>query len=196
MRIESAEFVVSAVKRGSFPKDALPEAALIGRSNVGKSSLINTLLKAKGLAKTSSTPGKTRTINFYRVNGEFYFVDLPGFGYAEVPKRMLKSWEGMVDGYIEGREGLRGAIVILDARRTFGETEENLYDWLNGFGFPVVTVLTKTDKLKRGEVAEAARAYRKNPRAPHPVLFSAVTGEGRTELLKRIGEVIRPDVAG
>src|SRR3989338_5108252 len=123
MRIESAEFVVSAVKRGSFPKDALPEVALIGRGN-----------------------------------GEFYFVDLPGFGYAEVPKRMLKSWEGMVDGYIEGREGLRGAIVILDARRTFGETEENLYDWLNGFGFPVVTVLTKTDKLKRGEVAEAARA--------------------------------------
>src|SRR4030067_2395521 len=117
MKITKAEFIKSAVTPDQWIGGDLPEIPLIGRSNVGKSSLINTFVNRKGLAKTSSQPGKTRTINFYLLNSSFYLVDLPGFGYAKVSKAERKSWEGMVGGYLERREGIRGARLMLDARR-------------------------------------------------------------------------------
>ena len=190
MKIKSAEFAASAVDGKSFPKDGLPEIALIGRSNVGKSSLINTLVNRRRLAHTSSTPGKTRTINFYRVNGEFYLVDLPGFGYAAVPRQEKLSWEKMIDGYLDARPVLRGALVILDARREAGETEGLLYKWLGGLNIPVATVFTKADKLSNNELASNMARLKKELHAAAPVPFSATTGLGKAALWKKIQEML------
>lgn len=189
MKISSAEFIISAVKRSDYPKDGLPEIALIGRSNVGKSSLINSFVNRRHLAKTSSQPGKTQTINFYRINKSFYIVDLPGFGYAKVPLALKKSWEGMMAEYMEGRERLKGAFVILDARRDAGDQETRLYRWLEGLGIPYATVFTKIDKLSKNQLSSRAAAIKKAVRIKDPVLFSAVTGEGRLALGKRISEM-------
>ena len=186
MKIKSAEFTVCAVRRSEYPADRLPELALVGRSNVGKSSLINTLVMRKNLARTSSEPGKTRTVNFYKINGEFYLVDLPGFGYAKVPLSVKRSWERMVEEYMEGRQSLMGAIVILDARREVGDTEENLFQWLERSAIPVVTVLTKIDKLSRNDLNSRVRDIKNTLGIEDPVLFSAITHEGRIKLLKRV----------
>lgn len=191
MKIKSAEFTACAVDGRSFPKERLPEIALIGRSNVGKSSLINTLVNRKGLAHTSSQPGKTRTINFYRINGEFYLVDLPGFGYAAVSREEKRSWEQMIDRYLEDRPSVKGALVILDARRETGEGEEILYDWIGRFNIPVVTVFTKADKLSNNELASnMARLKRELPVAASPVPFSATKGTGKVMVWKKIREML------
>lgn len=186
MRIISSEFSKCAVAPRDYPRDGLPEIALIGRSNVGKSSLINTLLNRRGLAKTSSAPGKTRTVNFYKVNGEFYFVDLPGFGYAKVPVAVKRSWEQMVSDYLTGRANVAAAIVILDVRRDPGGVEENLYSWLAEANLPVVTVITKTDKLSANQLAKRRKAIISALPGITPLPFSAVTKAGRAELLKVI----------
>ncbi|HLC18676.1 MAG TPA: ribosome biogenesis GTP-binding protein YihA/YsxC, partial [Thermodesulfobacteriota bacterium] len=190
MRIKSAEFAACAVRRSQYPGDGLPEVVLIGRSNVGKSSLINVLVKRKGLAKTSSEPGKTRTVNFYRVNGEFYLVDLPGFGYARVPRSEKISWEKMVGEYVAGRAALRGALVILDPRRDPGETEELVFDWLERLKIPVVMVLTKADKLSRNKLNSRAAGIKRAFDIEDPVLFSSLTHDGRVTLLKKIQEML------
>ena len=190
MRVISAEFARCAVTEGDYPRDRLPEIALIGRSNVGKSSLINTLLNRKALAKTSSAPGKTRTVNFYRVNGEFYLVDLPGFGYAKVPVKVKRSWERMVDEYFTGRVNVRGALVVLDVRRDPGGVEENLFEWLKEEGLPVITVATKTDKLSANHLAKRISAIKKALPGVDPLPFSAVTRAGRVELLGMVHELL------
>src|SRR5574340_597218 len=161
MKILTAEFVISAVRSAQYPKDGLPEVALIGRSNVGKSSLINTLVNRRHLAKTSSLPGKTRTINFYRINNGFYLVDLPGFGYANVPMAEKKAWEKMIGKYLEEREHLRAAVVILDPRREAGEEEESLYQWVERLNVPVATVFTKTDKLSANKLSSRVASIKK-----------------------------------
>lgn len=196
MKIRSAEFSASATSSAAYPADGLPEVVLIGRSNVGKSSLINTLVNRKGLARTSSAPGKTRTINFYRINGAFYLVDLPGFGYANVPARMQKTWQKMLDRYIYERETIAGALIILDIRRDAGENEDDLYRWVGGLSLPVETILTKTDKLSANQVSSRSSQIKKALDLSSPVLFSAVTGAGKTELLKKIEGMLLQGPAG
>lgn len=186
MKIISAEFVLSATARSHFPKDRLPEIVLIGRSNVGKSSLINTFVNRKGLAKTSSQPGKTRTINFYRINGGFYIVDLPGFGYAKVSHSEKKDWERMMGEYMDSRPELKGAVIILDPRREAGDYEEFLFDWLNGMGLPFTVVFTKTDKLSKNQLSSRLSKLKKSLPIKDPVAFSSTTGEGKIALGKRI----------
>lgn len=190
MKITSAEFVRSAVSPSQYPNDKLPEIALVGRSNVGKSSLINTFVNRKGLAKTSSQPGKTQTINFYRINNSFYLVDLPGFGYAKVPMEIKKNWEQMMDEYMRSRENLKGIMVILDPRREPSENDLRLFNWLDGFEVPVLTVFTKSDKLTKNQLSSSVAAFRRALGFEHPVLFSAHTGDGRLALGKRIHEVV------
>lgn len=190
MKIISAEFITSAVAAQGWPRDRLPEIALIGRSNVGKSSLLNSFTMRKALAKTSSTPGKTRTINFYSINGEFRLVDLPGFGYAKVSREERRSWEGMMGEYLSERQNLKGVLLILDPRRDAGEAELKLYDWIEGFGIPVSTVFTKIDKLSRNQLSSRLKALKKVIPANEAVLFSATTGEGKLDLGKKISEMV------
>jgi GTP-binding protein len=191
MKIRYAEFTVSAVKPSQYPIDGLPEVALVGRSNVGKSSLINTLTGRKGLAKTSSAPGKTRTINFYKLNRAFYLVDLPGFGYAKAPLKERRLWKTMIERYFEGRKTLKGAVVILDPRRDVGPTESFLYQWLEGFSIPVITVQTKCDKLSRNRLSARIAAMKKILPSEELLLFSAATGEGKALLGRKISGLVK-----
>lgn len=149
MIITSAHFVTSAVKSPQYPSGNLPEIAFSGRSNVGKSSLINTLLNRKHLVKTSSTPGRTRLINFFEINASFLFVDLPGYGYAKVPISEKKKWRPMIETYLLTRKALKGVILILDIRRVPGQEEHQLIDWLCHFNIPKMLVITKSDKLSK-----------------------------------------------
>lgn len=196
MKILSAEFVKSALKKEHWPGDRVPEIALVGRSNVGKSSLINTFVNRRGLAKTSSQPGKTQMINFYTINGEFRLVDLPGFGYARVPLSTKKSWKGMMEEYLSERESLIGVIVVLDARRDAGDAERMLFDWIEEFDLSVVTVFTKTDKLSKNQLASRLSKIKKALPLKDPVTFSATTGEGKIALGRRIHGLLERAAAG
>jgi GTP-binding protein len=149
MIIKSAEFVKSAVKPSQYPSMELPEIAFAGRSNVGKSSLINTLVNRKHLVKTSSTPGRTQLLNFFIINKAFFFVDLPGYGYAKVPASVKKSWGPMVETYLSTRKTLKGVVLIMDIRRKPGLQELNFIEWLDYYSIPRILILTKTDKLSK-----------------------------------------------
>ena len=186
MKVRSVELSRCAVRADQYPTDGLGEVALVGRSNVGKSSLINTLVVRKGLAKTSGAPGKTRTVNFYLINETFHLVDLPGFGYAKVPMTERRRWKEMVEEYMENRDELRGVLVILDARRDPGPVEEELYQWLEVLKLPVVTVLTKSDKLSKNKLASQVAKIKKALPFTRPVTFSSHTGHGKAELGKLV----------
>ncbi len=151
MLIKSAEFVTSAAEPSQYPPALLPEIAFSGRSNVGKSSLINTLVNRKRLVKTSSTPGRTQLINFFEINRQMGFVDLPGYGYARVPPAVKKKWGPMIETYLSGRETLKGVVVIMDIRRIPGQEESNLFGWLDHHSIAGISVLTKTDKLSKNK---------------------------------------------
>jgi GTP-binding protein len=187
MKITSVEFVISAHGQSQFPTDRLPEIVFAGRSNVGKSSLLNRLI-GRNIAKTSSTPGKTRAINFFLINNRYYFVDLPGYGYARVAKSMRRDWQMLIEGYIANRESLRASVVIIDARREkIPESDMQMMDYLVSVGVPCIPVLTKIDKLNRSKLARMKRIYaRQLPDSCEPVLFSAVTKDGLSDLRKRI----------
>jgi GTP-binding protein len=186
MKIKSAVFLKSATHPMHYPKDDLPEIAFIGRGNVGKSSLINTLAHRKKFAKTSSTPGKTRTVNFYEINGEFRFVDLPGYGFAKVPKKMRKEWKQMVDSYVRTRNNLKGVIVVLDVRRKPDELDEVLYKWLEDKGLVYITVVTKVDKLSRNDLSKQVVMIKMSLHIDELIPFSAVTKEGRDKLWREV----------
>ena len=173
-----------------FPGDRLPEIAFLGRSNVGKSSLINALTGQKGLAFTSNTPGRTQTINFYRVDGKFYFVDLPGYGYARVPPGHQAEWKKLIDAYLQGRETLELSCLILDARRGWMEKDLDLKRWLEHHGRPYLVIATKTDKLNQSELEHGLRAIRKEGVEPLP--FSATTGRGVREIWQAIAKTLQP----
>ncbi|MEJ2100211.1 MAG: ribosome biogenesis GTP-binding protein YihA/YsxC, partial [Desulfobacterales bacterium] len=149
MKIISAEFVTSAAKPAQYPPAFLPEIAIAGRSKVGKSSLINTLVNRRRLVKTSSTPGRTQLINFFDINRQIVFVDLPGYGYARVPASIRKTWGPMIETYLRGRQTLKGVVIILDIRRIPGQEELNLLSWLNHYSIAGILVLTKTVLLPK-----------------------------------------------
>ena len=193
MKILSAEFVTSAAGRKQFPADRKPQVAFAGRSNVGKSSLINAILNRKSLVKTSSTPGKTQLINFFLINGTFYCVDLPGYGYAKAPRSVVDAWAPMIEGYIKGSPQIRGVVVLLDIRREPDDRDQRLIAWLGQYAIPALFVLTKADKLKRGEMAKARQMIaRRLGLADLPLLTSVKSGLGigelRTEIARRLRE--------
>ncbi|MBI4510744.1 MAG: YihA family ribosome biogenesis GTP-binding protein [Deltaproteobacteria bacterium] len=190
MRAKKATFVTSAALPAQFPTPADPEIAFAGRSNVGKSSLINSLIGAK-IAKTSSTPGHTRLLNWFRVvppsGPELAFVDLPGYGYAKVPHEMRAAWRPLVDAFVTSRDSLRLVVVIIDARRGPEAEERELVEWLAHVGRPTLVVLTKVDKLPKSKRLPAIQAARRALGLDRdPLLFSSLTGEGAAPLWRAI----------
>jgi len=181
MIIKSAEFVTSAVKKSQYPPAGLPEIAFAGRSNVGKSSLINTLVNRRHLVKTSATPGRTQLINFFDINSNLTFVDLPGFGYAKVPAAVRKKWGPMIETYLSTRTTLKGVVIIMDIRRLPREEEQNLIHWLAHFSIAAILVLTKTDKLSKTKVLkqQAAILQALAMEKEDVILFSAKTRRGK-----------------
>jgi len=193
MKVISAEFIKSAVEPFHYPDDSLPEVAFVGRSNVGKSSLINTLVNRKRLAKTSNTPGRTQLVNFFVINKSLSFVDLPGYGYAKVPLSVKRGWGRMVEGYLEGRENLRLVVMILDIRREPSAEDNQLIGWLRSNNITVVFVLTKVDKYSRGQVNISRRKISEQLGVPYNELvpFSAKTRYGKDDLWRVIEQACR-----
>lgn len=196
MRARSARFVTSAADPAGFPPPDLPEVAFAGRSNVGKSSLINALCGAANLAKTSRTPGRTRLLNWFRVappKGEpLHFVDLPGYGYARVPRAVRQGWRPLVEGYLRDRSALRGVVVLVDARRGPEEDERDLLAWLADLGVPARAVLTKADKLSKSKRKPAALAAQRALGLPAvPALFSAHTRDGADDVWRLLTSLVR-----
>ncbi|SFG76120.1 GTP-binding protein [Desulfotomaculum arcticum] len=194
MKITSADFATSAVKLEQCPAGSYPEVALAGRSNVGKSSLLNSLINRKRLARTSNTPGRTQLINFFLINDSFYLVDLPGYGFAKVPARVKAEWGKMVEGYLSQRKQLRGVVQLVDIRHAPTADDLQMYNWLKHYGIPAVVVATKADKISRGRSKQNLAVVRKtmslNEEDPL-LLFSAVTGQGKDEIWKVIGEWVQ-----
>jgi GTP-binding protein len=192
MRITSAEFVTSAVTAAQYPAAIGPEIAFVGRSNVGKSSLLNTLLQRRGLAKTSSTPGKTRTINFFRINGTLGFVDFPGYGFARVSQAERATWRPMVAQFFQTRQRLEGVIHLIDVRHAPTADDQRTRAWLLQWHRPLLVVATKVDKIGRTQrpshLKQIAAALQLDVDVPIMV-FSAQTGEGREEIWRWIRDV-------
>lgn len=190
MKIVSAGFVKSAVKLEDCPRDGRPEIAFVGRSNVGKSSMLNALLSRGGLAKTSKTPGKTRTINFFDINRKLYFVDLPGYGYASAPETVRRAWGKALTDYIAQREQLKLVVLLLDSRHKPGANDHEMLDLLEDAQKPTVIAATKIDKLNRTERNKASSMLRVELELDDDALiipFSSTTSEGRNPLLDAIG---------
>jgi len=191
MRIIRAEFVTSAVKATNYPAGELPEVALAGRSNVGKSSLLNKIVNRKGLARTSNTPGRTRLINFFLINGLFHLVDLPGYGYARVAASERENWGKMIETYLTGRKNLKGILLLIDSRHPPTAQDIQVLDWFKNNRIPVAVVATKADKLSRSKLLRSLQIIRKELLLEGEDMltpFSAETGQGREELLGIIGK--------
>lgn len=186
MKISSAEFVTSAFDRRQWVTDGRPEIAFLGRSNVGKSSLINSLLLRKSLARTSNTPGRTQSINFFLINGAFYFADLPGYGFARVSKGVRADWREMAEEYLAGRDNLVLCIQLIDARRPPTALDVQLNEWLRHLGKPCIAVATKADKLSGNELGKTLRAIGLAMPETRVVPYSARTGRGRETLWQEI----------
>lgn len=184
MKVTRAEFVGAATEPGRFPPVRHPEVAFAGRSNVGKSSAINRILGRRGLARTSSTPGRTQQLNFFAINDRLVFVDLPGYGYARVSQSARAAWRPLVESYLTGREPLAGIVLLVDVRRGLESEEHALLEFVAAHDIPALVLATKIDKLGRGERTRAERALAVG-RVP-VVPFSAVTGEGVDEVWRAI----------
>lgn len=160
MKINSVEMVMSAVDQKQYPKDNLPEFALSGRSNVGKSSLINAVLNRKNIARTSSSPGKTQTLNFYFINDQFYFVDVPGYGYAKVSKKQREQFGVIIETYLTTRENLRGMILLVDSRHEPTADDVTMFEYAQYIGKPILVVATKIDKIKPSQYNKVEKQIR------------------------------------
>ncbi len=192
MIVKKAVFIGSFGELAQLPRPELPEVGFVGRTNVGKSSLINRLLGAKRLALTSSKPGKTRTINFFRVREECFFVDLPGYGFSRVSKREQTRWRGLIEGYLLGRETLRLLVLLVDARHGLLANDRRMLEWLSANGLPHLDVLTKADKLKRNRLAAQRREVADPGHELHgAIICSSRTGEG----IKSIWSAIETTIA-
>jgi GTP-binding protein len=194
MKITKAEFLKSAVWPPQYPPAKLPEIAFVGRSNVGKSSLINTLVGRKNLAKTSNTPGRTQLINFFLINETLSFVDLPGYGFAKVSQSVKKNWGEMVEAYLKERQSLALVIFILDIRRNPSDDDLSLRDWLEHYRIPYLNILTKADKLSNNQVIvqkrEIERAFNVSAKK-NSILFSAKTQKGKDDIWQALEDHLR-----
>ena len=183
------EYITTASDKSQFPEHHIPEIAFVGRSNVGKSSLINTLVNRKRLAYISNTPGKTKTINFYRVNHEICFVDLPGYGFARVPHKIKKRWKNLIESYLTERDNLKLVILIIDIRHEPSNDDRLMKQWLDSYGINNVVVATKLDKISKNQKEKSINAIIKSFKIISPmdiIPFSSVTGEGKREVWKKI----------
>lgn len=191
MHVQSADFIKSAVKPAHYPPPHQPEIAFAGRSNVGKSSLINVLVRRKRLVKTGSTPGRTQLINFFNINNQVIFVDLPGYGYAKVPEAVRRQWRPMIEAYLSGRDPLCGVILLLDIRRTPTGKDSELIEYLRHLHLAFQLVLTKCDKLKKSRLLRQQRMIADCLAIPSNrlTLFSAKTRIGRNTLWRAIGQM-------
>jgi GTP-binding protein len=193
MKIVSAKCIISAVGPKQYPDTGYPEIAMVGRSNVGKSSLINSLCSRRGLARTSDQPGKTRTINYFDINEQMYLVDLPGYGYAQTSKGKREEWGEFITNYLRERSGLALIIHLIDLRHEPMNNDKNASEWLRGLNIPYVIVGTKADKISRGKRPAHISAIRRGLRLPADVpslIYSSETGEGREELWLHVRSVL------
>jgi len=189
MRIKKSEFITSAVKRDQYPVDNRVEVAFVGRSNVGKSSLINSLTNRKKLAKVSQTPGKTRLVNFFLINDDFYLVDLPGYGYAKVSKAEKDSWGKTVEMYLTDREMLKRVVLLVDSRHKPTGDDVMMHEWIKHFGYDVIVVATKSDKLTRNDLKKSEKLIKETLKLnPEDKLyfFSSLTKDGRDQLIDNL----------
>lgn len=185
MIVNNVSLDAVAVKPAQYPDDNKPEIAFAGKSNVGKSSLINSMVYRKAIARTSQNPGKTRTINFYNVEDELYFVDLPGYGYARAPKTEIAKWGKMIENYLLKRDQLKAIILLIDIRHEPGENDRMMYDWLKHYGYKIIIAATKSDKLKRSQLQKHTAMLRKSlglEKEDILIPFSSETKDGRDEL--------------
>jgi len=185
MKVNNARLVISAVNQRQYPGDHLPEIALAGRSNVGKSSFINKLIQRKSLARTSSKPGKTQTLNFYNINEMFYFVDVPGYGYAKISKVERKKWGNMMEEYFQTRDCLKAVILVTDSRHAPTQDDIQMYEYLKFYNLPVAIIATKVDKVSRSKREKYLKRTRQTLKVESDDLvipFSAETGEGKEKL--------------
>lgn len=193
MKISSAEYIISAVNKKQYPKDRKPEVAFVGRSNVGKSSLINKLVNRKNLARTSSKPGKTRTINFYDINNDLRFVDLPGYGFASVSKDTREKWSYMINEYFDTSKNLYVVLQLVDLRHEPTLLDKMMYEWLLHYDIPKIIIATKADKVSRGHhkkhLDNIKKALKINE-GDHLRAFSAKSGDGKSELWGLIQQYI------
>ncbi|MFZ3372004.1 MAG: ribosome biogenesis GTP-binding protein YihA/YsxC [Desulfitobacteriaceae bacterium] len=193
MIIKNAEYVASAVNPGQYPEEDIPEIAMAGRSNVGKSSLINRFLGRRNLARTGGTPGKTRTLNFYRVNEAWFLVDLPGYGYAKVAKEIKDQWGKMMEEYLGRRENLLAVLQIVDIRHPPSQEDQEMQRWLRKKGIPTLVVATKVDKVPRGQWPKHLKIIAESFNINDWQLilpFSAQTGIGKEELHEAIEQIL------
>ncbi|HLR40811.1 MAG TPA: ribosome biogenesis GTP-binding protein YihA/YsxC [Virgibacillus sp.] len=184
MKVTNAEIIISAVSQKQYPQDQLPEIALAGRSNVGKSSFINKIIQRKNLVRTSSKPGKTQTINFYKINEAFYFVDVPGYGYAKVSKTEREKWGGMMEEYFQSRDTLKAVVLITDIRHEPTKDDVQMYEFLKYLELPVVIIATKVDKIPKGKKVKHLKQTIQTLQVDSSdivIPFSAETGEGKDE---------------
>jgi len=186
--IRSVSFIKSAVAPKDYPETALPEIAVAGRSNVGKSSLINRLVNRRRIAKVSNTPGRTQLLNFFEVNGEFILCDLPGYGFAKVPKKLKAGWAKMVETYLSTRPQIKALLLLMDVRRTPGDWEKQLINWTSVHGYALVPVVTKVDKLavskRKPAIAKVARSI--GVTSEQVIGWSSTSGQGLEPLWKKI----------
>ena len=189
MIIKTSEFITSAVKRNQYPVDVRPEVAFVGRSNVGKSSIINALTNRRKLAKVSQTPGKTRLINFFLINDEMYLVDLPGYGYAKVSKKEKESWGKTIETYLIEREQLKKVVLLVDSRHKPTADDILMHEWIKHFGYKVIVIATKSDKLSNNEIGKSKKLIKETLKlGPEDefYLFSSVKKNGKEELIDNI----------
>ncbi|MDO5039696.1 ribosome biogenesis GTP-binding protein YihA/YsxC [Clostridium sp.] len=189
MRIKQSEFITSAVKQSQYPVDNRVEVAFVGRSNVGKSSIINALTNRRKLAKVSQTPGKTRLINFFLINNDFYLVDLPGYGYAKVSKKEKESWGKVIETYLNGREELKRVILLVDSRHKPTADDVMMHEWIKHYGYDVIVVATKSDKLSNNNLRKSEKVIRdtlKLDKEDKLYFYSSLTKKGTEQIIENL----------
>lgn len=187
--IKNSEFIISAVNPSQYPSDNRVEIAFVGRSNAGKSSLINTITNRRKLAKTSGTPGKTRLINFFLINDEFYFVDLPGYGFAKVSKKEQEKWGEMMEKYLINRPQLKTIVLLVDSRHKPTQDDVHMYEWIKHYGYEAVIVATKSDKIKRSEFKKNEKVIKEALKLREEdkfLFFSSLNKAGKEELTEML----------
>ncbi|CAB1252387.1 ribosome biogenesis GTP-binding protein YihA/YsxC [Clostridium sp. WLY-B-L2] len=193
MKIKQSEFLISAVDSSQYPKDNREEIAFVGRSNVGKSSLINALVNRKKLVKVSSTPGKTRLINFFLINDMFYFVDLPGYGYAKASKREIQGWGKIIEKYLQDRKQLKAIVLILDCRHKPTADDITMYKWIKHYKYKTVIIVTKIDKISKNKLYDNLKIIKDTlelKKDDEVLTFSALNKKGREEILDTLDSML------